>query len=488
MKTIIGFILARLLTQADFGTYRQLFMIYTLLSAIFMIGLPQSIYYFIPKANARIKGTIISQTVDIFTILGLICSIFLLVFHKETAQLFHNPKLSKVLLLYAFYPFLMFLSQLYYSVMIALQQARKAASFVIFSLICDVILILTMALVTHRLTYIVLGLMISVAMQWLYARYNLNKYMEKGKLFAVDKDLLVKQLSYALPIGVASIIGVITMQLDKLVISGKFSPELFAIYSVGAAELPFIGIITNSVNAVLLPAMSSKTDKSEIQNLYRGAVRKNALLLIPLFVFCFVFAPNIIQILYSAKYMDSVLFFRVYLLTMPLRIATYGIIFQVFNQTKYIFRLSVLTLVLDIGLNFALIHILGIIGPAIASVLSTYVFAILSLFIFKKYLGLKLRALFPIEPIIRILLVSIFVGSLCNMIHFIPVIYYFQLAIGFIVFSMLYIVIGSVAGAIMPYDRQFLLSAFRSALMTITSLLFKSNKLNHKNTHPMGKP
>ena len=48
-KTIIGIALARILLPVELGSYRQLFLIYSTFSTLLLLGIPQSILYFLPK-------------------------------------------------------------------------------------------------------------------------------------------------------------------------------------------------------------------------------------------------------------------------------------------------------------------------------------------------------------------------------------------------------------------------------------------------------
>jgi len=462
VKTLIGFVLARLLTQADFGTYRQLYMIYILMSSIFMIGLPQSVFYFLPKADEEKKKHIITQTVDVFSILGIICALLLYLSRNQLANMFHNPLLNKALIIYAFYPFFMFLSQMYYTIMISMQQPRKAAIFVIFSLLCDISIILMAAFWTRELKWIISGMVLSVMLQWIYARFSLSKWLVRGRLINIEKDLFREQLKYSLPIGIAAIVGVVSSQIDKLVISHYFKPAVFAVFSVGAAELPFIGIITNSINSVILPAMSAKEDKEGVLALYKSAVRKNAQILLPICMFCLLFAVPLIRLLYSSKYLASVTFFRIYLLTMPLRIATYGIIFQVFNRTKYIFILAIITLLSSITLNYLFIKQLGIRGPAIATVVSVYINVLLTLILFHYRLRISIKEIFPFEAIVRIILSASVAGLVSWLVMGLSIHYYYHLALGGLVFCLCYFGIGSLFGAILPYDRALIWNFIRN--------------------------
>ncbi|HOV15887.1 MAG TPA: oligosaccharide flippase family protein [Candidatus Cloacimonadota bacterium] len=470
VKTIIGIILARVLTQADYGTYRQLFLIYLLIFSVFMMGLPQSIYYFVPRGGKEEQRKFLRQTLDLLTILGLIGSLILLFGRFGIGKIFNNPNLPQALLLYALYPFFMFISQLYYYVMIGLQQTRKAAGFTIFSVSCDFVLILGTALLTRNLQAVIAAVMISVIIQWIYARLKINPYCRDGKPFTFDRILLKEQLAYSLPIGVSTIIGVFSGQLDKLLVSSYFRPEQFAVFSVGAVELPFISILTSSVNSVILPEMNKKDNQTAITDLYKGTVRKNALLLFPLFVLCFLFAPHIIQILYSDKYSAAAVFFRIYLLTVPLRIATYSVMFQVFNQTKYIFIITGITLLANVGLSISLIHFIGIKGPAISSISVTYLSVLLYLILTKSKLKLNLKDLFPLSALGKTFLASILAGVLTYPILQLRLPLFWQLVFGSLLFIPLYYFIGNWVKAIQPYDNELLKNMCSSILLRLKKI------------------
>jgi O-antigen/teichoic acid export membrane protein len=471
VKTLIGIVLARVLTQTEYGTYRQLFMIYTLMSSIFMIGLPQSVYYFVPKSEPTLQRKFLRQTLDVFTILGLLCSLILLLFRYDLARMFNNQDLTKTLLIYAFYPFFMFISQLYYIAMIGLQQTRNAAGFTIFSVICDLLFILGIAIATKNMTYVVAGIMLSVFIQWLYARIKLRPYTRVENKQIYDLVLLKQQFTFSLPIGISSIIGVVTAQLDKIVISSFFSPQQFAVFAVGAAELPFIFIISNSVNSVILPAMNQSSDRNQISALFNGAVRKNALILFPLFVFCFVFAPHIISLLYSDKYSSAVVFFRIYLLSMPMRIATYSILFQVCNKNKYIFTISGLILVLNVFLSILLIHIVGMKGPAISTITVTFLSVVMYLILIRNRLKYSLSSIFPIKALVLTMLSSLTAGVVCILIIFLPVRLPIQLLVGALIFPIVYFIFGIKFKAILDYDVSLLRNLFYESSKKLTQTL-----------------
>ena len=51
VTTVVPLVLARAMPIGEYGTYKQLFLVGTTLTAIFTFGLPQSLYYFMPRTD-----------------------------------------------------------------------------------------------------------------------------------------------------------------------------------------------------------------------------------------------------------------------------------------------------------------------------------------------------------------------------------------------------------------------------------------------------
>lgn len=456
IKTLIGILLARILNQEDYGSYRQLFLVYTSFSALLLLGVPQSLLFFLPKAQDETEQKqIITRTLNLISLLAIVFSLSLLGFRVQLALLFNNPQLTNLLLIYAIYPLFLFISQLYSSVMLGLRKAESAAKFTIFAIVCDAVLIMGTALIFRKLEYIVTAVIIAAFLQWVYVHLHLRAY-KLGWLF--DATGLKQQLSYSLPLGLSSIIGILSIQLDKFVISGFFTPAQFAVFSVGAMELPFIGILTNSVNSVILPAISSQNDPAAGIDIYRASIRKNALIIFPLCIFSFIYAKQIITFLYGQSYLEASLYFRIYLLSLFLRIASYGVIFQAFNKTRVILINSILVLVSNLALNLLLVRKLGMKGPALATVLVTYLSVAVYLVLIHNHLNLSLKRMFPFGQLWKTLLSALISGIAVYYIHLGSKLLLLDLLIGSIIYFGIFLGLGYLLGAILPYDFHSLRS------------------------------
>jgi len=293
--------------------------------------------------------------------------------------------------------------------------------------------------------------------QWLFTRLKLRGYRAS---FRLDATFYKKQFTYALPLGLSSIVGMLSIQLDKFVISGFFDPASFAIFSIGAMELPFISILTNSVNSVLLPGISAQSDKAVMSDIFRAAVRKNALLIFPIALICYLYAPQIITLLYTDTYRDAIPFFRVYLGILPLRVATFGIIFMAIGKTRVILYNSIFTLVCNLVLNLILVRKLGMMGAAVATVIMTAISVMLYIIVVRFGLGFSLQRLIPVFALFKTAFATALAGLASWLIIRGTSFVLLQLLAVF-VFGSVYMAAAYLIGAVLPYDLQTAVSFAR---------------------------
>ncbi len=92
-------------------------------------------------------------------------------------------------------------------------------------------------------------------------------------------------LGYSRPIALNDAVGALSRTVDRLVILYFFSHETFAEYHFGAVEVP-ISLLLAAVVTVLVPEISAlyrAGDKAAIADLWRQAVTRLALIVLPLF-------------------------------------------------------------------------------------------------------------------------------------------------------------------------------------------------------------
>lgn len=378
---IAGAILSRYLDKDTYGTYRQLWLVYNTLYPVIALGIPTSVNYFIPQLPHKERKMLNTQTFTVLTFGGAILSGVFFLGAPLIATIFHNPSLIPVARLFALIPILTLPTLYYQNLFICLDRPILVAGLSA-GLAFGRLLVVSIPLIMgYGLISVLIGLVVFSFAQFLIVTYLMFRPFGL-RLSRWKFNLFFSQLRYAFPIGIASIVGTLTKQLDKIVISSFFAASQYAVYANGAIEIPLIGIITGSVTAVLMPEfvrLNAGGKPEHLVELWHSAIRKVALIILPVMVFLLIYAPEFLTLLFSAKYAESASVFRVYLLALPNRITTFGTILLAMGLSSLVLRYSLYTLILNIGLNYLLVKTIGFIGPAIGTVIAIYFIAFIQL-------------------------------------------------------------------------------------------------------------
>ena len=87
-------ILSRTLSPFEYGGYRQIWMLITILSQIFLLGLPVSLIFFISGNTVENQGKYLGQTLSLTFVISFVLSIIVLLFRNKIGIYFNNPSLT----------------------------------------------------------------------------------------------------------------------------------------------------------------------------------------------------------------------------------------------------------------------------------------------------------------------------------------------------------------------------------------------------------
>ena len=125
---------------------------------------------------------------------------------------------------------------------------------------------------------------------------------------------------------------------------------------------------------------------------------------------------HLIPFLFSEAYLDSVIIFQIYCLSLISRVTSYDLVARAVGRTPVMFRVSLLSLILNIILSITLIQAFGIIGAPIATVLVLLITRVVHLAIITQLLEIPMKEVFPWRSLFSLLLMAV----LCS-ISFWPV-------------------------------------------------------------------
>ncbi len=450
---ITAMVLSRVLAPAEYGTYRQVWLIFYALAPLMELGIPASIAFYLPRMSAREIKTLLVQHGLILLVSGALMGLFFLTLGGTLERHFDSPGLCAMLRGFALFPAMLLPLRLVENTLIALGRARLAGAVDGGGAVIQSAVILAAVLWGKTLEQAFLLISLWAAARWLMATATLL-YLARRHRVQWSWPPLREQLRFALPIGAATVAGVGGRQIDQLIVSSRFGPEAYAIYANSAYDVPLISILSFSVTAVLVPTIvraNERGNRAEIQNLWHAVARRLAWLYFPVFAFLLVAARPVLVLLFSETYAASAGPFRVFLFLLPLRIALHGALLRALGRSRPILYSALGSLVAGTLLALLLVRVrpLGLLGPALAVTATGYGATYYILRVGARAMGWRLADYFPWRQLTGILAVAAIaalpaalVAHLTSGLSPLP-----QLAILGPTFGLVYVAVGHVTRA-----------------------------------------
>lgn len=444
MSIVSGMIFTRYLSVHDYATYLQTFLAYDFCVPFLTFGLPSALYYFLPGERNNQKGLVIDNlTLLIFS--GLIFSIFLLIGGTDIiSKRFNNDSLHETLRWMILYP-LYTLPIVIAPVLIIKDKVKENAYY---NVITGTILTLSIIIAAYLSKTYAAPTLVRIFLPLVYFPISLCltfKYVDGYYRLPSFKSML-QILKFAIPLGLASVFGTMTVQFANLIVSIFCSPEEYALFATGAKEVPIVGIINSSISVVIMAEMSSncKLGNKELalQN-FKDAANYSASFMFPIFIYLLIFCQDFITVLYTESYLDSTLPFIICLFLLPFRIVYWGSAYISLGYPKMILNRSVIELCLTTIICFFMVKFLGYRWAALSLVVVTYFFSLpYNLYSLGKLFNVSPSKILSFYELSKILIISIIVGliSLPVLLFNIPSIY--KLLISLLIFATLYLILG----------------------------------------------
>ncbi|MBK8372223.1 MAG: oligosaccharide flippase family protein [Saprospiraceae bacterium] len=249
--------------------------------------------------------------------------------------------------------------------------------------------------------------------------------------------------NYSIPLVIASVWGIVLTYSDQYYISHYFGAEVYAEYSNGFIEIPFVGVISSSIAVVLIPIFSkynfNSSDKSIIVEIWKNSISKSILLIIPITAFCFIFSSEIINFIFSNKYQNSSLFFKSKSILNFFNVVNFMPILLSIGATKFYARIHIFLALLSWIAGYIVYYLFGdpYFNALISITISILAVLIVGKFVLKKT-NTHLLEIFDVKKYLTLLLISFVLSISINYVINNSI---FSLIFGFIIFSVSILVI-----------------------------------------------
>lgn len=409
MSMLSAMLLSRFRSLQEFGTYSQINLVVYLAVSVIMLGLPNSLNYFLPRAdNQEEQDLFLSTYLSLGSLLALTAGAVLLLGLPLIVGFFKNPDISAFTYVLALLPWTRVFISSNSNLLVASGQTRRL---IVYSIAISAVQLLIILATQWSQQGFAFYMVLYVASEAAFAMMTYHEFtrLMKKKHFSIRWAQVRPILAFTIPLGLAYAVGTLNAELDKAMIGYFLGTEALAIYANAGRELP-VSIIGSSLVAVLMPVLARllKDKKAdEAVELWKNSVELSMIFTV-FFVSSFiVFAPQLILLLYGDKYLPGVSIFRVYVLVLLWRVTYFGIILNVSGNSKMILYSSVASLLLNIVLNYLCFLVFGMIGPAIATFISLGVMQLFQLWYSSKILNVSFSKVFPWRSLLNL----IFIGT-----------------------------------------------------------------------------
>jgi O-antigen/teichoic acid export membrane protein len=459
-------VLVRLLSQSDFGLYKQAFQLVTTLVALLGLQISVSVYYFMPRHPDK-KPQVVMNVLIFYGVVGGLVTLLLALYPRAITPIYKTDDLV------AYVPFigaamlLWLVSSLLEVVTIADGDVRSASAFTVMIQLTKSALLISAALIFRNIQAIVIAAVAQGALQcvilFLYLKKRYGRFWR-----SFDFALFKAQLGNALPFGLGALAFGAQADLHNYFVSHYFEPALFAIYSVGCFDIPLLGMLYESVVSVLLPEVARlqvQGDNEGIISLWATAIRKLSFFYVPTYALLFVMREEVITFLFTRQYKESAIILAINLLLLPLYLSVYTSFMRAFDDLRYFrLKLSLVMIPVTCVLLYSGIRMAGLVGAISACVVAQTLDVAVMVTKIARRIGIAPREVRRLAPVLRTIAASVVAGVAAYVVKISlgDARTLFILAACSSVFAVVFLPVAFMAGAVTDDEKSELMRFYRS--------------------------
>lgn len=417
-----SFVLSRYIDKSEYGTYKQVMYVYHTLLTVFTLGIPKSFSFFIPRVpEAQVRG-LIKKLLKLLFLFGSLFSLVLLLGAVPISRLLSNEDLVVALQIFSPVPLLLLPTMALDGILASFKKATYLAIYNIVTNIVKLLFVIVPVVFFQSNIEIALGgFVLSSAISLIYAFSIINKTTagtQEESCVTSYKEIF----AFSIPLVTASVWGILISSADQFFISRYFGNVVFAEFSNGSIDLPFIGMISSACAVVLSPQFSKISSegigaRDKLLNLWRSVFEKVIILLYPLILFCIFFPESIMSVLYGEQYECSAFYFVCRLITNFFSVIAYGPFIINIGKVKDFSRVHMFIAFVIIICEFI----------SVQTIHSSYAISIISMIcvigkticfqkVISKTLEMPLTKLIPIKLIVKIIVPCILYLTIIRLI------------------------------------------------------------------------
>ncbi len=373
-RLVLPFFLVRILTQSDFGAYRQFFLIEMMVALIFQLGVNQALYFFIPRNEKNAGAYFVNSLILNVVIFGAVFTGIYFLSSQLSAAL-NMPLIQDhfwKLMIFTMSLMLMASADCY---MTARQWVKQSAIFQIVVQVNVSAIILVVAFVTRSLDAIFVGMACVGVLNFLlmisFIHFKKQGFQSEKYFFG-----LKEQVSHGLLLGAGGALWVIQTKIHELFVSRYFGQEIFAIYSAGCTQIPIVDFYLLSVAVVSLGKfayMEKEGDWQGIQDLWKEILISLYALAIPGVIILLIVSKPLVILMFTADYADAIVIFRINTLIKLSMLWNSQLVLRAMGRNDVVLYVSLGVLALTLPILFAGMRLWGLTGIILGQLILMFI-------------------------------------------------------------------------------------------------------------------
>ena len=376
-------IIARYVTQGEYGVYSLALTIVNILVVIATLGLksgtPRQLAFYRGKGEeSKIKGVVFSSLQIAAISSVLISLVVFLTSDLISTKLFHITELSAALRIFCLaIPFIVLINVLA-SIFQGFDRAEPSAYFqnisrnALFPILLGVVILLNL-----QFMGVIYAFMISIVLTFIifsiYTGKNLplaSKSKEDVSVVSSGKELLL----FSLPLLISMFSSIITWT-DTLILGYFTTPDKVGLYNAALPLVHLLPVVLGAAVFLYVPLMSqlyARDKKSEIKRSYAALTKWIYAATVPIFLILILFPEATLKILFGSGYIAAAPALRILSVGFFIHsiLGTNFYTLMVMGKTRFLMWTTLITVIGNIILNIVMIPLWGIVGAAIATTLT----------------------------------------------------------------------------------------------------------------------
>lgn len=408
-EVITPLVIVRILGKADVGSLAGLLLVYTTLSMIATLGLPNTLQFHLAgltggerRATSRRMGLLL------LLVGGVVAVIFIGIAVLADTDLITTEVRLEYLAFLIVLPMGDIPMRMLPTMLVVEGAGRLAAS---------VSLVRSLGITLGTLVPLALGMDVYVVMivlsgvGVLFGAITVGLYAMayQGKPLSPTPQTMAEMVRFALPVGLTELVANLNKRFDRLLIIPLGAIAL-AEYEAGSWQVPIIPGIAYAVGVAYGPRLAelfkSGSGPRAVQ-VWREQTAKTSLLVVPIAMVFVVAAEEAIEVFFTSDYLNGAKVFRLYAIMTLGRVTAFGTILVAAGKPRYVLLSSLVAFGSNVALSVPLVITLGFVGPAIGTMLAFIPMVCGYSWYIGKAAGVPFREVFPLAAWLKVVLATL---------------------------------------------------------------------------------